>query len=176
TERHWVPKHSGGRLDGGFRLRHLKSADTGDMVPSVFVGQIGEHLVPPAFFEVDVDVRHTHAGRVKEAFEQQVVAKRVHLDDTQRTRNCRTRRRSASRADPNTLRAGPGDDVVDDEEVVHHPEAGDDSHLGLEALCYLLRVRVAPPLLGTFSDEMRQVFSRGLETLGDREGWEAKIG
>ena len=86
--------HRGPRLDGreGHDLRHP--------VRAVALGGVADHLAPVALVEVHVDVGHLLAPRVQEAFEEQVVADRVEIDDPEAVGDATPRGRAAARVPP----------------------------------------------------------------------------
>ena len=54
-----------------------------DVVGSIFFRYVLKYLVAALIVEVDVDIGHVHALRIKEALEKEVVPDRVQLGDVE---------------------------------------------------------------------------------------------
>ena len=106
--------------------------DLGDVVWTVFAGDVGDDLVTSAVFEVDVDVGHRHPVGVEEALERQAVADRVDRRDAEGVGDDRPGSgTTAGRLDARL--PGEPHEVGDDEEVGRVAHRRDDAELVVEA-------------------------------------------
>ena len=112
--------------------------DLRDAVLAVALAHIGDHLVAPVLTEVDVEVGHRHALGIEKALEQQPEPQRVEVGDGQRPGDQRAGPRAAPRADRDSLRFGPFDEVGDDQEVAGKLHPGDDVELEVELLAVVV--------------------------------------
>src|SRR3546814_18576922 len=71
----------------------------------------------PGFAEVDIEIGHRHAFRIKEALEKQTQSERVEIGDGERPGNYRARARPAARAHRNIIVLCPFDEDGNDEEL-----------------------------------------------------------
>ena len=100
------------------RARPVADDDGGERgaVPAVLAVDVLDHLLAALVLEVDVDVGRLVALDADEAAEQQRGAARVDLGDAQAVADQRVGGAAAALAE-DALRARPGDDVGDGEEV-----------------------------------------------------------
>ena len=115
-------------LDGGER------DDLRDVVGSVLLGAVGDHLGAVALVEVHVDVRHLLAPGVQEAFEDEPVVERIEVGDRQAVGDDRSGSASASGSRADAAPRSMGDQVPDDEEVRRESHVGDHAELVVDAL------------------------------------------
>ena len=99
---------------------------------------IADHLAAAILAEVDVEVRHRHAFRIEEPFEQQPEADRIEIGDRQRISDQRTGAGAAAGTDRNVVGLGPFDEVRDDQEVARIVHAVDHVDLEGETLLVVL--------------------------------------
>jgi hypothetical protein len=131
-------QHTAGILQHRARLQLTEGDDLGDLVAAVFLLDVADHLAPPRFAEVDVEVGHRHALGIEEAFEQQAELERIEVGDGQRPGDDAARARAAAGTDGDVLRLGPLDEVGDDQEVAGEPHLDDDVELEGQALAVVL--------------------------------------
>ncbi len=112
-----------------------------------FSDRVPHHVGPVALVEVHVDVGHLLAARVQEAFEEQVVADGVEVDDPQAVGNATPGRRTSARTHPDTVLPGETDEVPYDQEVGREAHVPDDRELKVEPFHHLggQRVPIALP-------------------------------
>src|SRR5690625_1416061 len=82
------------------RAHRSKRDDLAYVVAAVLLDHVVDDLRAATVVEVDVDIRHRHAFRVEEAFEEEVVAQRVDVGDAEAVGNGAPRGRAAARARP----------------------------------------------------------------------------
>ena len=109
------------------------------MVAAVFLLHVANDLVAAVLAEIDVEIRHGHAFRVEEPFEQQAETQRIEIGDPQGPGNHRTGAGAAAGADGDAVLLGPADEVGDDQEVTRIAHVDDD----LEFVCEALAVGIA---------------------------------
>ena len=63
-------QHTPGILQHGAGLQATEGDDLRDMIAAIFPLNVADHFLAPGFAEIDVEIRHRHAFRIKEAFEQ----------------------------------------------------------------------------------------------------------
>ena len=132
------PEHPGGVLDGLLGLDGLERHDLGDVVLTVLVGGVADHLHAPALVEVHVDVGHGDALGVEEPLEQQAVVDRVEVGDARDVGHRAARGRPTSRTDTDAHVAGVLDHVGHDQEVRGEAHLLDDAQLVLQPLADLV--------------------------------------
>ncbi|CEG07881.1 hypothetical protein BN961_01287 [Afipia felis] len=105
------------------RLQGAEGDDLADLIATIALLHVVDHLAAAILTEVDVEVRHRHALGIEKAFEQQAEAQRIEVGDGQRIGHQRARAGAAPRPDRNTLRLRPLDEVGYDQEVarIFHP-------------------------------------------------------
>ena len=102
-------------------------------------------LLAPLMLEIDIDVRRLLALRREETLKQEIGQSRINAGDAEAVADGRVRRRAASLAE-NALPAGPGDDVVNRQEVGGIVQLGDGPEFLADLGGHLLRnaLRIAP--------------------------------
>ncbi len=115
-------------------LDRAERDDLGDVLASVLLGRVADHLVAVTRVEVHVDVGHRDPARVEEALEQQVVADRVEIGDPQAVGHRAPGRRPPARTDADAVAPGVGDEIPDDEEVRREAHRRDRVELEVDAL------------------------------------------
>ncbi len=118
----------------GARLQLAVGDDLRHAVRAVLLLYVADHFFPAVLAEVDVEVGHRHAFRIKEPLEEQPEPQGVEVGDGQRPRDERSGPRSAPRPDRDTVRLRPLDEVRHDQEVARELHLGDDVHLEGEPL------------------------------------------
>src|SRR3546814_9195732 len=73
------------------------------MIRTIFVLYVPDDFSAPGFAEVDIEIGHRHAFRIKEALEKQTQSERVEIGDGERPGNYRARARPAARAHRNII-------------------------------------------------------------------------
>ena len=126
------------------RARPVADDDGGERgaVAAVLAVDVLDHLLAALVLEVDVDVGRLVALDADEAAEQQRGAARIDLGDEEAVADQRVGGAAAALAE-DALRARPGDDVGDGEEVGLVLELGDDRELALDRLPMRLGQAVA---------------------------------
>ena len=137
--------------------------DLGDVVASVLLRRVADHVVAVAGVEVHVDVGHRHPRRVQEAFEQEVVLDRVEIRDPQRVGHRAAGGRATAGPDPDVVVAGELDQVPGDQEVGREPHAVDDTELVVEPFGDVLGQGLAPAPPRPVVGEVAQVVGVGGE-------------
>ena len=134
--------------DGHARAVVDDRGDNGGALAGVAAIDVLHHLLPALMFEIDIDVGGLAALLRNEAGEQQllVVLGGIHRRDPQAEADTGIGRRSPPLAE-DVLAAGPGDDVVDGEEVVGEAQLLDQVELVLDGRALLVsHARREPPL------------------------------
>ena len=108
------------------RLQRSEGDDLRHLIAAVALLHVVDHLAAAVLAEVDVEVRHRDAFGIEEALEQQPELDRIEVGDGQRIGDQRSRARTAARADGNSLRFRPFDEVGDDQKVARILHPGDD--------------------------------------------------
>ena len=153
-----VLHHAPDILDGGLRGHLPERDDMRDMVLSVGVDNILQHLGATGVVEIDVDIRHGDAVGVQETFEQEIELERIDVRDAERVGDGAARRRTAARSHPYAELAARGIDVVlHDEEVAGESHFANGLQLEVHALLRLRWQRIAPAALGARVREIREV-------------------
>ena len=114
-------------------LKPPECDDLGNPVAAILALDVGDDLVAMGFAEVDVEIRHRHALRVEEAFEQQVQCQRVEIGNGQGPGDDRAGTGTTTRPHRNFVGLRPFDEVGDDQEVTGKSHAGDDIELIIKA-------------------------------------------
>ena len=110
------------RSAGGQRA---ESDDLGDMILPVDAVHIVDDFTPTVDAEVYVDIRHGNTFRVEKAFKEQTVFDRVNIGDVQAVGDNAPCSTSAPRTDRDALTFGVGNEVRNDEKIVHKPHLAD---------------------------------------------------
>ncbi len=111
--------------------RHgAEGSDLRHGILAVAVFHVLNDAVAPFLAKVDVEVGHRDAFGIQEAFEQQVVLKRIKVGNQQRIRHQRTGPGATARPHRHTIVLGPLDEVGHDQEVAG--EAHLDDGIGLK--------------------------------------------
>ena len=129
------PAHVPHRRPGG---HGAESDDLGHVVRPVLLGHVVDDLLPAADAEVDIDIGHGDPLRVQEALEVQAVLHGVQVGDVQAVGHHGPRRRAPPRPHGDAVALGVGDEVGDDEEVVHKAHLADHVHLIAQLVQILL--------------------------------------
>ncbi len=170
-----VAEHACRVAHGVARLDGAEGDDLRDVVASVALGGVADHLVSVPGVEVHVDVGHRHATRVQESLEEQVVLDRVELGDPQAVRHSTSSGRPAARPDTDPSILGVLDEVPHDEEVAGEPHVLDDLELVGQPLDRRRRQLVAPALPGALPREVVEVVATVGEALGQRKVGELRL-
>ena len=150
-------------------LDRREGDDLSDVVTSVALRGVADHLVAVAGVEVHVDVGHGDATGVEEPLEQQVVLDGIEVGDPQRVGDRAPRRGPTAGADADVRVAGVADQVPHDQEVRAEPHVADDLELVGEAFDHVVGQLVAPALAGALEGEVLEVLGVVGEALGQRE-------
>ena len=107
----------------GLGTHRAERHNLGDAILAVAPADVTDDFPAPAVGEVDVDVRQRYALRGQEALEDQPVAQRVNIGNSQRIEDQAADRRPPPRPDRNALAPGIVYDVLNDQEVAReiHP-------------------------------------------------------
>ena len=136
------PAHVPDGVPGG---HGAEGDDLGHMVGAVFLVYIINNLSPAVHAEIDVDIRHAHPLGVQEALKVKAVFHRVHVGDPQAVAHQGTRGAAPAGANGDALALGVGDEIPDDEEIVHKAHAGDGVQLERQLPAdFLIPIPVAP--------------------------------
>ena len=65
----------------GTRLQFTEGDDLRDLIFTVFLLNVVDHLIAPVLTEIDIEVRHRNALRIEEALKNQVETKRIKVRD-----------------------------------------------------------------------------------------------
>src|SRR3546814_17289612 len=96
------------------------------MIRTLFVLYVPDDLSAPGVAEVDIEIGHRHAFRIKEALEKQTQSERVEIGDGERPGNYPARSRPAARAHRNIIVLCPFAEVSNDEEINGKAHLDDD--------------------------------------------------
>ena len=88
-------------------LQRSEGDDLRDLVATIALLHVIDHLAAPVLAEVDVEVGHRHAFRIEEALEQQAEPDRIEIGDGQGVGDQRACAGAAARPDRNALRPSP---------------------------------------------------------------------
>ena len=147
--------------DRAARSHRAEGDDLRDTVFAVLPRDVLDDLGTADVAEVDVDIRHRDALRVKEAFEIQRIMDGVEVGDAETVGNDRACRRTAARADRNALTLGVADEVGNDEEIIDKAHLGDHVDLVLQTPAHrAVIVRIAPRK--ALIAQLLKVFKRGI--------------
>ncbi len=149
-----LAEHARRVADGRPRLDGRERHDLGDVIGSIAIGGVADHLAPAALVEVHVDVGHLLAAGVQEPLEEQVVFDGVEVHDPQAVGHAAAGGRTPPRTDSDPVRAGVGDEVPDDEEVRRETHLGDHPQLELHTLDDLRREHLAIAVVGPLVGEV----------------------
>ena len=164
-----VAQHPGGVAHGGPGLDLGEGNYLGDMVPSVLLCGVADHLVPEPGVEVHVDVRHRDPAGIQEALEEQVVPDRIQVGDPEAVRHGAAGCATPPGADPDVLLAGVADEVPGDEEVRREPHVPDGPQFVGQALHHRVLELGTPPASCPLEGQVLEVGVRVLESLRDRK-------
>ncbi|CAB4950983.1 unannotated protein [freshwater metagenome] len=131
TERVGVTEGPGGVLDGRLGLDGAVGDDLRDVVFTVGLGGVADHVGAATVVEVDVDVGHRDALGVEEPLEQQPVLDRVELGDSEGPGDDRARSRTSTRPDADSVLLGVPHQVGHHEKVAREAHLDDDADLVL---------------------------------------------
>ena len=123
-----------GIAQNGARLQFTESDDLSDVIVAVFLLDITDHLAPPRFAEVDIEVGHRNAFGVEKTFKQQTELDRIEIRDGQSPCNEATRTRTTARTYRNIMVLGPFYEVGNDQEVARKAHLIDDIDFELQAI------------------------------------------
>jgi hypothetical protein len=123
--------------DDRLGLHGAERDDLRDVLAAVFLRHVGDHFAAAALAEVDVDIRQRHAFRIEEAFENQVVVKRIDVGDAQGPCGQAAGRGPTPRPHRNPLLPRVADEIPDDHEVPGVPHLLDHRDLVRQALLIL---------------------------------------
>src|SRR3546814_14133933 len=87
------------------------------MIRTIFVLYVPDDFSAPGFAEVDIEIGHRHAFRIKEALEKQTQSERVEIGAGERPGNYRARARPAARAHRTIIVLCPFDEASNVEEI-----------------------------------------------------------
>jgi hypothetical protein len=121
--------HAPDVADRRFRLQDVEGGDLRHRLLAVEPAHVGDHLVPPALAEIDVDIRHRNPVGIEESLEQEVVLERVDIRDAERVGNQRPGRRAAARADRYSGLLGVTNEVPNHQEIARETHLADDLEL-----------------------------------------------
>ena len=150
---------------------------------AVLLAHIVDDPVAPLLTEVDVEVGHGYPLRVEKTLEQQVVAQRVEVGDTETVGHQRARAGAASGAHRHAVVLGPADEVGDDQEVAGETHLDDRLAFEGEPLAVARALRFA---LGRVSEALQQTALQTGLRFGDqvlverhagwgREQWQPRL-
>ena len=171
--------HAADVADDGLGLHRAERDDLRDVLASVLLGDVGDHLAAAPLAEVDVDIGQRHALGIEEALENQVVVERIDVGDSEGPGGKAAGGRAAARSDRNALLARVADEIPHDHEVPGIPHLLDHRDLVREPLVVLrervpqLPFRIELPetlqaLRVALPDDVLEVIVER-EALGDRE-------
>ncbi len=103
--------------DHRLRLHRPEGDDLRDLLASVFLRDVVDHLAAAPLAEIDVDIRQRDAVGIQEALEDEVVVDRVDVRDPHAVRDEAARGGTAAWTDRNAFFARVADEIPDDEEV-----------------------------------------------------------
>ena len=84
---------------------------------AIALDDVVQHLLAPHVAKVRINIRHAHALRIQKAFEEQMVAQRLHIGNVQQIRHHTARGAAAPRSYRDTLFATEVDKIPHNEEV-----------------------------------------------------------
>ena len=148
-------------LDGGLGRHGVEGDDLRDLLATVLLGDVLDHLPAPIHAEIDVHVRHRLALDVQEALEEQSVLQGVDVGDRHRIGDQRACRGPAAGPDRDLPLAGDPDEIPDDQEVPGVLHLLDDLDLVVKPLRVLLQ-RPAQQTLGVQGLEARSAHLEAL--------------
>src|SRR5690606_1053119 len=120
------------------RLKGTEGDDLSNLFGTVLLLHVFDDLFTPILAEVDIEVGHGDAFRIKEALEQQVVTQGIEVGDRGGEGHKRTGTRTAARTNRNTVRLRPLDEVRHDKKVAGELHLFDDVQLEIETLAVFL--------------------------------------
>ena len=136
----------------GAGLELSEGDDLRDLVGSVFLLDVVDHLVAPVLAEVDIEVRHRYAFGIEEPLEQEAETQGIEIGNCQRPGDHRPGARAAARPDRYGTRLRPLDEVGDDEEVTGELHRDDDIKLESEPVPVILLFRALRGAAGVQPD------------------------
>lgn len=126
--------------------QRAEGRDLTHSVRTVRLLHVFDRAVAVVLAEVHVKIRHGHALRIQEAFEQKVELERIKVRNAERIGDKRTCARTSSRAHGHAVGLRPVDEVLNDEEVARKLHLLDDAELIVKAL-HVFRALGVPHLL-----------------------------
>ena len=141
-----MSKDTGGVADRLFPLDRRERDDLRDVVGSVALGAVLDHLAAIPLVEVHVDIRHLATTWIQEPLEDQSVRDRVQIRDLEAVGHDRAGGAATSGSGADPPLAGVSDEIPHDEEVGREPHLGDDPELILQPLRDRV-VQIPVPLL-----------------------------
>ncbi len=120
-------------FDRGFRGHRVEGDDLGDLVATVFAGDVVDDLAAAVHAEVDVDIGHGDALGVEEALEEEFVLERVDVGDLHDVGDERAGGGASAGAYGDVVFACVLDKVPDNHEIAGKLHLLDDVELELEA-------------------------------------------
>jgi hypothetical protein len=117
----------------GLRRERPIGDDLRHTVAAVSFRHVVDDPVATLHAEIDVEVGHRHAFRVQEPLEQQVVAQRVEIGDSQHEGHERSGAGAAPGPHRHAVPTRPADEVGDDEKIPGETHLTDGRKLGREA-------------------------------------------
>ena len=130
----------------GLGTQRAEGRDLTHGVRTVRLLHVFDRAVAVVLAEVHVKVRHGHALRIQEAFEQKVELERIKVRNAERIGDKRTCARTSSRAHGHAVGLRPVDEVLNDEEVARKLHPLDNAELIVKAL-HVFRALGVPHLL-----------------------------
>src|SRR5262249_10602603 len=121
-------------LDGGLGGHGAEGDDLSDIVASVFLCDVIDHLAAAVHAEVDIDIGQRHALRIQETLEEQFVLQRINVGDAHGVGNQRSGSRSTARTNGDLALAGIADKVPDNKEIAGKLHLLNDGYLTRQTL------------------------------------------
>ena len=110
-------KNAGNIFQNRTRRERAKGDDLRDRFFAVFLSNIVDNLLTLVVGEIDVDIRHTNAVRVKKTFEEQIVLQRVDACNSQGIRNNAPGSAPASRSNHHPHFTSSANKIGDDQKI-----------------------------------------------------------
>ena len=164
-----IAKHSGSIANSIAGLNGSECDDLCNVIATVFVGCIANHLIAIARIEVHVDVGHGNSTWVQEPFKDEVVLNGVKVCNAQAICNGTARSRTTTRSDTNVLFTRITNEVPHNEEIRTESHSTNYFKFIIKALRYRLWKFFAPALMRSLVGEVAQIFAIALETRWNRK-------